>query len=280
MHKDKYSKLVAAISISLLLISVLFGPIKSVYADSTKEEIQKQKEIAEQQAEAYLSQFGTKSNYGQLNAASTNEYGMDRNVRMAQAQAAIEEKAQQYLRSIATPSHIEVGAASTNEFGSDRNAELAKAQQALEEITQKYVQMQQSNYGWFNATTTDESGSNRNVKLAQAQSALEEKNQQYLEQINKTDYTQIKATGTDLSGLVDKKSYITQAEQTLEDQAQQYLQQIAKPNHDHPPSVSTDESGKNRKDEIAQAQQALEEKDKALIAQMYPKLSNKNYGGS
>jgi len=280
MHKDKNSKLVAAISISLLLVSVLFGPIKSVYADSTKEEIQKQKEISEQQAEAYLSQFRTSSNYGHFNAASTNEYGMDRNVRIAQAQSAVEEKAQQYLHSIATPSHIAVGAASTNEFGSDRNAQIAQAQQTLEKKTQKYVQMQQSNYGQFNATTTDESGSTRNVQIAQAQSAVEEKNQQYLQQINNTDYTQIKATGTDVSGLVDKKSYIAQAEQTLEEQAQQYLQHIAKPNQDHSSTVSTDESGKNRNDEIAKAQQSLEEKDKALIAQMYPKLSNKNYGGS
>lgn len=279
MHKDKKLKLVAAISISLL-VSVLFGPTKSVYADSTKEEIQKQKEIAEQQAEAYLSQFGQSSNYGKLNAASTNEYGTDRNARIAQAQIVVEEKAQQYLRSIATPSHIEVNATSTNEFGSDRNAQLSKAQQALEEKIQKYVQMQQSNYGWLNATTTDESGLDRNVKIAQAQAALEEKNQQYLQQINKTDYTQIKATGTNVSGGIDIKSYIAEAKQTLEDQAQQYLQQIAKPNHDHPLPVSTDESGKNRNDEIANAQQALEEKDKALISQMYPKLSNKNYGGS
>lgn len=279
MHKDKKLKLVAAISI-LLLVSILFGPIKSVYADSTKEELQKQEQIAEQQAEAYLSQFGTKSNYGQLNAASTNEYGMDRNVQLAQAQSVIEEKVQQYLRSIATPSHIEVNATSTNEFGADRNAQLAQAEQILEKKTQKYVQMQQSSYGWFNATTTNELGSDRNVNIEQAQAVLEEKNQQYLQQTNKTDYTQIRATGTDLSGLVDKKSYITQAEQTLEERAQQYLQQIAKPNHDHPAPVSTDESGKNRNDEIAQAQQALEEKDKALIAQMYPKLSNKNYGGS
>lgn len=280
MHKDKNSKLVAAIYILLLLVSVLFSPIKSVYADSTKEEIQKQKEIAEQQAEAYLSQFGTSSNYGQLSAASTNEYGMDRNLRIAQAQLVVDEKAQQYLRSIATPSHVAIGAASTNEFGSDRNAQLAQAQQVLEAKTQKYVQMQQANYGWFNATTTDELGSNRNVQIAQAQSVLEQKNQQYLQQINKIDYTQIKATGTDVSGLVDKKSYIAQAELVLEDQAQKYLQQIAKPNHDHPAPVSTDESGKNRNDEIVKAQQALEEKDKTLIAQMYPKLSNKNYGGS
>jgi len=280
MHKDKNSKLVVAVSISLVLVSVLFGPIKSVYADSTKEELQKQEQLAEQQAEAYLSQYGTNSNYGQLNAASTNEYGMDRNTRIAQAESAVEQKNQQYLHSIATPSHIAIGAASTNEFGTDRNAQLAQAQQTLEAKTQKYVQMQQANYGWFNATTTDETGSNRNVQIAQAQSAVEQKNQQYLQQINKTEYTQIKATGTDMSGLVDKKSYITQAEQTLEEQAQQYLQQIAKPNQDHSSTVSTDESGKNRNDEIAQAQQSLEEKDKALIAQMYPKLSNKNYGGS
>ena len=279
MHKNKKLKLVAAIFISLL-VSVLFGPTKSVYADSTKEELQKQEQVAEQQAEAYLSQFGTKSNYGQLNAASTNEYGMDRNVQLAQAQSVIEEKVQQYLRSIATPSHVEVGATSTNEFGADRNAQLAQAEQILEKKTQKYVQMQQSNYGQFNATTTNELGPNRNVQLAQAESAVEEKAQQYFQQINKTDYVQIKATGTDISGLVDKKAYISQAEQTLEAQAQQYLQQIAKPNQDHSVSVSTDESGKNRNDEIAQAREALEEKDKALIAQMYPKLSNKNYGGS
>ena len=280
MHKDKNSKLVAAISISLLLVSVLFGPIKFVYADSTKEEIQKQEKFAEQQAQAYLDQFGKNSHYGQFNAASTNEHGMDRNVRLAQAQAVLEEKAQQYLRSIATPSHIEVGAASTNEFGMDRKAQLAQAEQALEEKTQKYVQVQQANYGWFNATSTNELGSNRNVNLAHAQATLEEKNQQYLQQINKTSYTWIKSTSTDVSGFVNKQSYITQAEQALEDKAQQYLQQIAKPNQDHPSSVSTDESGKDRKDEIAKAQQALEEKDKALVAQMYPKISNGAYGGS
>ena len=280
MHKDKNSKLVAAISISLLLASVLFGPIKFVFADSTKEEIQKQEKFAEQQAQAYLDQFGTNSNYGQFNAASTNEFGIDRNAQLAQAQSVIEQKAQQYLHSIATPSHIQVSATSTNEFGMDRNAQLAQAEQALEEKTQKYVQMQKSNYGQFNATSTDESGSNRNMQIAQEEYAVEQKVQQYLQQINKTDYTQIKFTSTDVSGLVNKQSYIIQAEQTLEEKAQQYLQQIAKPNQDHPASVSTDESGKDRKEEIAQAQQALEEKDKALIDQMYPKLSKGEYSGS
>ena len=110
MHKDKNSKLVAAISISLLFVSVLFGPIKFVYADSTKEEIQKQKEIAEKQAEAYLSQFGTSSNYGKLNAASTNEYGMDRNVRIAQAQAAVEQKDKKYQQRIGKQSQEQLGA--------------------------------------------------------------------------------------------------------------------------------------------------------------------------
>ena len=280
MHKDKVSKLVAVISI-LLLTLVLLGPIRSVSADSTKEEIQKQEALAEQQAEAYLSQFEKNSNYGQFNAASTNEFGMDRNAQIAQGQSAVEQKAQQYLRSIATPSHIQVSAASTNEFGMDRNAQIAQGQQALEEKNQQYLQkMQKSNYEQFNVASTDESGSNRNVQIAQAQAAVEQKTQKYLQKMNKTDYIQISATGTDVSGLVDKRAYISQEEQALEQQAQQYLQQIAKPNHDHASPVSTDESGSNRNAEIAQGQQALEERDKALIAQMYPKLSNKQYGGS
>ena len=71
-------RLVAAISISLLLVSVLCGPIRSVLADSGKDEIQKQEKLSEQQAQAYLEQLGIKSNYGKLNTSSTNETGSDR----------------------------------------------------------------------------------------------------------------------------------------------------------------------------------------------------------
>lgn len=280
MHKDTNSKLVAAVSIFLLLVSILFGPVKSVYADSTKEELQKQEQIAEHQAEDYLSQFGTSSNYNKFNTASTNELGMDRNARLTQAEFIAEQKAMQYLKSIATPTHIAIGSTSTNEMGADRKTQLAQAEQALEQETQKYVQMQQSNYGQFNATTTDESGTSRNSQIVQEESAVYQKDQQYLQQLNKTDYTQIKSIGTDVSGIVDRQAYITQAEQALENQAQQYLQQITKTNQDHSVTVSTDESGSNRNDDIAKAQQSLEEKDKTLIAQMYPKLSNKEYGGS
>jgi len=280
MHGDKNSKLVAAIFISLLLAAFLSYPVKSVSADSTKEELQKQKEVAEQQAEAYLSQFGQNSNYGKFNSASTNEFGSDRSAELAQAQSTAEKKAQLYLGSIATPSHVQVLASSTDEFGADRNAMLAQAQQILEKKTQNYVQMQQSNYGQLNATATDESTPDKNAQLAQARSVVEQKVLRYLQPFNNTGYQQIQSTGTDMSGIMDKKSYISQAEQTSEEQAQQYLNQIARPTQDHSVSISTDESGKSRNNEIAKAQQSLEEKDKALIAQMYPKLSNKAYGGS
>ena len=279
MFSNKTWKFVA-LSFSILVSFVLIDSVKSAYADSTREEILKQEQVAEQQAEAYLNQFGQSSGYGQFNAASTNEFGGNRTAQLAQAEYVTEQKANQYLGTIATPSHMEIGAASTNEFGADRNAQLADARQTLEKMTQNYVKMQESNYGWFNATTTDEQATDRNSQISQERSAVIQKVEPYLQQTNNSEYTQIKSTGTDLSGLVNRTAEIVQAEQTVEQQAQTYLQHITKPYSNNSTSVSTDESGNTRNDEITQARLALELKDKELIAQMYPKLSKPEYSGS
>jgi len=126
-------RLVAAISISILLVSVLCSPINSVFADSSKGEIQKQEQISEQQAQAYLEQLGIQSHYGQLGTSTTNETGSDRKAELAQAELSVQEQGQQYLQQIAK-SHVgeQFNTTSTIESGKNRNAEIAKAKLALQ----------------------------------------------------------------------------------------------------------------------------------------------------
>lgn len=160
MYKIENSKLVAAISISILLACVLGNPIQSVLADSNKDEIQKQKQLAEEKAKGYLKQLGAKPSYAQINATSTDESGKDRNAEMQKAKLAVEEKAKQYLKrigqetrkDITKPSYGELNSTSTVTSGKDRKAELEKAKQvsdekAKETLEKLYPKLAQKKYG-------------------------------------------------------------------------------------------------------------------------------------
>lgn len=275
---SRNSKLVAAISISMIFAFVLCGPIRSVLADSAKDEIQKQEQLSEQQAQAYLNQLGKSSGYGQFNVTSTDEKGMDRKAAITQAELAMEMQGRQYLQQVTKTVVGKLNTTTTDETGKNRNAEIAQAKLALEEQDRQYLQNTTSSYGQFNATTTDESGISRSDAIAQAEQSIGWQIQS-LQQNTTSGYGQLNATSTDeTGGTVNRSAEISQAELTLEEQGQQYLQHITKQIVGPPNATSTDEIGKNRSADIAKAELAMEKEAQALIAQMYPKLAQKEYG--
>lgn len=167
MYKTEYSKVVAAISISLLLASVLSNPIHSVLADSSKEAIAKQKQLSEERAKEYLKQLGaelrtdiTKPNYGQFNATTTKSSDRDIKTELQNAEKAAEEKSKQYLKQIGQetrkdltkPNYGQFNVTTTAEVGKDRKAEIEKAKQeseqkAKETLEKLYPKLAQKNYG-------------------------------------------------------------------------------------------------------------------------------------
>jgi len=151
---------VAAICISSLLACVLCNPIQSVLADSTKEQIQNQKQLAEEKAKAYLKELGAKLSNKQINSTSTDESGKDRKAEIQKAKLSVEEKAKQYLKrigqetrkDITKPDYKEFNSTSTVTAGKDRKAELEKAKQLSDEkakeiLEKLYPKLAQKKYG-------------------------------------------------------------------------------------------------------------------------------------
>lgn len=221
-----YTRFLATISILILFSSFLCIPIKIVLADSTREEIIQQKQVAEQQAELYLNQFEKRQGYGNFSATSTDESGLDRKTQIAQAEQSMESQALDYLKKIAMPNHVSVPAASTDESGLDRKAEIAQAEQLVEKQAQKNLQTRTGPYGQFNVISTDESGLDRKAEIAQDEQLVEKQVQQNLLLIQTLSYGYFNATGTDESGIIDKKSEIMQTEQTMELNAKNMMEKM------------------------------------------------------
>ncbi|MDE1867748.1 MAG: hypothetical protein KGI08_08595, partial [Thaumarchaeota archaeon] len=89
MAKTENLKVIAAISISILLVSVLCNPIQYVFADiNSVNELNKLKKLNEEHAEEYLKNLGIKSGYGNLNYTTAGQSTKDRNAEMEKAKQA------------------------------------------------------------------------------------------------------------------------------------------------------------------------------------------------
>ena len=166
MYREN-SRLVAGIVISVLLLWVLGNPIQLVLGDLSYNQIQKQEQVAEEKAKAYLKQISveaikdtTKPNYGQFNVTTTKSSDRDIKSEIQQAQSASEARAKQYLKQIGAyttyditkPNYGQFNTASTLESGKDRKADLEKAKQVSEEkamalLEKLYPKLTQKNYG-------------------------------------------------------------------------------------------------------------------------------------
>jgi predicted Zn-dependent protease len=136
------AKLVAAISISILLASVLCNPFQPVFADINHiNEINKKKKLAEEQAKRYVKGIGITSGNWNPNSTSTNEVGKNVKNELEKAMKISEEKANQYLKTIgplkknlaAKINYNQFNYTSTNEIGKNVKNELEKAKKASEE---------------------------------------------------------------------------------------------------------------------------------------------------
>jgi hypothetical protein len=164
MHRN--SRL-AVIVISALLLWVLGNPIQPVLGDLSNNQIQKEKQVAEEKAKEYLKQFAveeradpTKPNYGQFHVTATKSSDRDIKTEIKNAQLVSETKAKAFLKqmwalktnNISKPNYGQFNTTSTPGTTKDKKADLEKAKQTSEEmamqlIAKMYPKLTQKNYG-------------------------------------------------------------------------------------------------------------------------------------
>jgi hypothetical protein len=156
MPSHKFSKILAGLAISILILGVFGNMTKSALADTSEKGVQQQMMLEEEKAKKYLKQIGvesrkdtTKPRYGEFNTTTTKGTDRDRQADIEKAMKMVEEKAKATLRMMST---------------SGKN--FTKA-----------------NYGEFNTTSTKEISDNRQADIENAKKTSEEKAMQTLEKL-------------------------------------------------------------------------------------------------